>query len=160
MIASHGSWESEGIPPNATPPRNMALLSWEITTPKPPHTCCIYHLIQKRCIGVLPMYHSSHFRVKVTLSDSIHSGSRKTSAAAVFLLDTSRSSLLSYWGVINHHCPLINKALFLGGWHLGGTLRFPWNSLFDYTQTGLHVEKYLTCFFEWAVIKRPCLLHI
>ena len=35
------------------------------------------------------------FRVKVTLFDSIHIGSRKTSAAAVISLVTSRSSLLS-----------------------------------------------------------------
>ena len=52
-------------------------------TPKPPHICSIYHLIQKRCIGVLFHVHSgSHVvsthvhRVKVTLYDLVHVGSR------------------------------------------------------------------------------------
>ena len=42
----------------------MIYVSQEITTPKPPHILprysCIYHLIQKRCIGVPSVYTSSH----------------------------------------------------------------------------------------------------
>ena len=45
-------------------PKNMPKNSQEITTPKPPHILprysCIYHLIQKRCIGVPSVYTSSH----------------------------------------------------------------------------------------------------